>query len=1473
MASFLGEQDKEVTILGDEPTVYDNTTSKEDPRSASTERRDTAVLGATGQLPEEVTNLVGEVSTRVNDSMLRSVVELQSSTEPVEEAAARLADQSAKGSQLVTLSDYFDNSFQAMKNPTLTEASNRATIKYQLTVEKLQDAIEENAAKTGVGTVANWFDRYILRQVPIGAFEDVTFKKSGVNADFAAAIASDMSVEEYQVFLDTRITEYLDQGILFGDNPFALQDLLATATRLGNDDNALGDAILGAIDLAPLASMATKAVTRTASTVNQSRKIAKAMNAISKSPTASTRAGAIAGTDAATEVAENIAKRSDEPENLGSMGPSMTDLVSDKAPVRPLGSSAAGNQTASEVAKEAFTYVNKTLGEVYDKDALNTYITKKVDGLQKKLNRSVIDQDIDYTTGRLSVILGNPKTGTGVSKKTAERYAKDVPEATAVLIDEVNNKWAVRFDDVIDFEEFVDFKKFDESWKYTSENKIASLNYIEGKVSRATSAVFGRLNLAGAHLRDNANLSNLANRGESGSVRLTQMGKPMLDKLGKLSGSDFDKVGEIVSRLQSGDLASQRVWYTTDDFIDKWKADSKGKAPSTKVLEAYKALVDLSDYNYIIRATGLVKSLHKQGYRRISAMVNGEKMFLAGKKVEDLPDNTLFIDASSGATFTKNDYDGPIANIFEIDMDVNGVKHIVDTDVVQPLEFEDALGYNAGGPRINPTATEFVMLLDDTNKPVNVVLSASSPKTSRIAVKQMEKLLDAAKANRLTDELVEANSDWNTTLTTRDEVLAWFKSNNIDVEADAPSLKFVSKARDESVFEGANASVFVPNGSLEDFYTFVNKRNDNPLTHYGNGSATVNDNPIKSILNQTNTTNRSLGFSKYTEAAKVSLGKKIQQIADPTSTSKDYRSYYDNIGKWLPEASSNEIVRKIYERKRITDLRLGAEGFGDRAVLRLAADASNLIYDLSGKKFNMGNPTHFLTNYGFKKTFFLDPFQTFLQSAQVIPMVAMAGLDDGIKGVVMGRFLLQSLDLNGKPLDLFLTGFAKQFNYSKAEADEMRQLFIDMARYEVDPTNISEGFQSPSNSSSRSSNPAMRVAGNNLNKGWEKTMNAGMYFFNKGEQISRVAAFGVAARKWKAANKGKSILSEEARTWVSNKEQAYTLNMTNMSRAEIQQGILRVPLQFYSFMLRAFEGIFIGKDLTPSERIKLAVMMGPFWGTTGIGISNEAPAVEAINSFLPEGLKVEPGSDMYRLIKNGGVDALFAWAGGENVPEVATASRVGLGDGVMSTFRNYRDGTLTEGLLGAGGGATGDLLSDFSSWLGAIYRGDPIQIERKTLEVIRNIKFIDSFEKARGMVVHNAYVSKKGGEVDFKYNNLDILFTAIGVPLEEVQQVYDSKDVIYNTESTYRKLSKELNPLINMYWRAVQEGNSERANDIKTTIDVSVSHMTGLEPVLLDKLRTQVYNGFTETTTFERVQQLRRMGLDTEATQLLRTTQ
>ena len=136
-----------------------------------------------------------------------------------------------------------------------------------------------------------------------------------------------------------------------------------------------------------------------------------------------------------------------------------------------------------------------------------------------------------------------------------------------------------------------------------------------------------------------------------------------------MSARELDDVGDILTRLQSRDEASHRRWYTEDEFVERWRADHQGRLPSQKVLDGYKALVDLSDHTYHIRAVSMIRRLHNNNFRRITVNVGGEEKFLAGKRLENLPASvTEFIDAETGVRFTRSEYDGPIANVFELDI-------------------------------------------------------------------------------------------------------------------------------------------------------------------------------------------------------------------------------------------------------------------------------------------------------------------------------------------------------------------------------------------------------------------------------------------------------------------------------------------------------------------------------------------------------------------------------------------------------------------------------------------------------------------------------------------------------------------------------------------------------------------------------------------------------------------------------------
>ena len=192
MVTFLNQVSSGITFVGDDkkPVVKE----EQDARSPSVERRELAVIGAPGKTIEASDNIPAEIANKVNHTLSTTVNSYTQEATDVEMAVEQLEDQAQKGADLMSITDYFDNSFHAMDNPYFTSAENLASIKYQMTVEKITDAIQVRTADTTAGSVINWLDRYLLRQLPIGAFEDFTRKRKTVSEEFARAISGDMSV-------------------------------------------------------------------------------------------------------------------------------------------------------------------------------------------------------------------------------------------------------------------------------------------------------------------------------------------------------------------------------------------------------------------------------------------------------------------------------------------------------------------------------------------------------------------------------------------------------------------------------------------------------------------------------------------------------------------------------------------------------------------------------------------------------------------------------------------------------------------------------------------------------------------------------------------------------------------------------------------------------------------------------------------------------------------------------------------------------------------------------------------------------------------------------------------------------------------------------------------------------------------------------------------------------------------------------
>jgi len=1434
----LGGKPSTVNILGEDPSVQTVEVVEKDPLAAANRREDEALISATGTLPaeEDKAAAFAGISMETQQAIMSGVQAVLSDPEQDPQTAAeKLEDIQRKGA-LVPLSDYWTLTRQATAedNPHYGALQVETTLKLQYLMETLEDRISQERPEKFLGRAASWFDRYVIRGSTVGAVEGITLKGSKTGDKFLNALSGNMSLEAFQDFLDTDMDEMLEEGIFFKGSYHALKDLYDDAMRRGDDAGVTVEAIMGTVDLVswlfPLAKGAT----------SLTRKVGKAL---ANSPTASTQAGITGGHKAATETAEAIAKVTDDPENLASMGPPHTDPVGDKAPVRPLLEAAQDAHTHVDVFENVKDYVRRAMGSSYDEAALLGYVNNKAKALSKVINRNVADYFFDSATNVLKVRFGGVHKGTPVSKKLAEKILEDLPQkeftqARIVPADLTGKKFFVEVESIVDVDKFVKLK-------HTPVEAVGHL------VQRLATRVLGNRFTAGSYLRDAEELTSKALRAETVTTKLKEalahFGKPLT----KLKSSQIEDIGEIVQDIQSGAEAGRRSWLTTEQFVEKYE-DKIGHTPSKKVIEGYHALVELSDYAYVAKASMMIREMHRQGFRGIR--IEGHDI-VAGHRVSSLPsDVDHIVDATTGRVIPVSEYKGPMSNIYKLDFDVEDItfksRYVVDTDTVRPLEATDVLGYNAGGSRINPEANYFISF-DVDGKVVRVALSTFSEKEAAKAVGELQTLVNAFRSGTLTDDMVLANNSWNRTLETAEDL------ENLAIEEGwdlTQEINVTQRGRDSGVFSGANQDVFIAGGSLEEFALFSGRRNDTPLLHYG-GARTYNDNPVNAVLNQVNSVSRRLAYETYNDEAIVSLGKAVR---DMVGRKEGYttRDYYNEMESLLRKDEANPLIQTLLERKRIFELRTGVRTEGEKGLQKLADSMTEGLYNLTGLKFKVGSPEARLTGFGFFNTFFGDPFQLVLQASQAAAIVAMHPAT-GMKGAMLGSKLLKSTKLSrGPELDLMMKRMSDHFDIPEDELWELRQTFTDIGRYEIDPESVAEGSIGQASSihfSKRNLREKVRTTG----KAWDTTSKAGLFFFNKGEQIARVTAFGTSALEYRKAFPKGRFTSKQAVSWISDKEQALTLNMTQASKGMAQQGLMKVPTQFYSFMLRTVEGVFVGRNLSRQERIMLAVYLGPSFGLTGVGLGHLATKAGAAMGW-------EADSTATETLRNGPVEALMDWVFDGDY-DVGLASRLSIGDAFVDVLRSFENESLLEALSGAGGGKAGSAAYNVGAGVINVLTGKRHYGTLQLVEGLRENKLLDNAAKLQGLIAHDVYQSKTGKRIEgLDLSLAEKVSVVLGIPLGEVQEYYDLDSMAYGSQKAYRERSKALIPLVNLMWDSIEEGDAGRVNSISKEVE-AIIELSNLTEKQKGNLRSQVLQGSKEKTTLDMYFKLIRLGLFDEA--------
>lgn len=323
-----------------------------------------------------------------------------------------------------------------------------------------------------------------------------------------------------------------------------------------------------------------------------------------------------------------------------------------------------------------------------------------------------------------------------------------------------------------------------------------------------------------------------------------------------------------------------------------------------------------------------------------------------------------------------------------------------------------------------------------------------------------------------------------------------------------------------------------------------------------------------------------------------------------------------------------------------------------------------------------------------------------------------------------------------------------------------------------------------------------------------RALDKGRWFFDQGELLNRLTAYGTARRKWdELVGKGKPANSEAGRAWISEETHRLTLGMSGSDvQIGLRNNLVAIPTQFMSYPLRFLNAIapkFVGgsKSFTDKEKRNLILMNILMFGGAGV------PLVDIAADYLTKNYQMDPV--VAKQITNGLIDSvLFAASDGEINSNFSGRA------GNAEFLNQIMDGMAGDkNFLELASGATGSKLVGFHSsldeFLGivkAMANPDLEQITDATIDLfVQNISSLKSLDRSYLAYTEGLLYSKYGAKLA-KISKQGAIAMAVGLP----PQAYEDIGASLARREGRQKYIKEMvglhDELLKKYMKATDEG-------------------------------------------------------------------
>ena len=1373
------------------------------------ETRSEAELGDTTSVYKAKETVKANPAQLVEDTLVNQEL----TAEGLEEAFLDLGEKSEIEQEL---EDFYIENGILVKGVEYTPTDLRYSTNMLIAEQLFRDAISEaEEDKSVIGKIGDFVDRYMIRQIPIGMLEDITRRSERKGVDLMQA-AITMNPAQYKEFISGYIEELKQEGFFLEGNIFALADGFEEARNAGYDPMADFNQLIALFEAGSIARG-----------VKAGKLLKTGSDSLGHADNVVGRVAAVQGSEAATEVAEAILRASDEVDGtlLTKLGPSTFDEALDtprtgSAKVMEI----AENNQISRGARELKR--SGAVGRTVDSEVISAHAATVAKEYSRRVTNPVYNHRIvpDVLEQPIAEVdFGKIKDGTPYSREAdAQKVLNNsgLEEGFVAPVDakDLSKGYVIRVQERVDLTRLVD---------------ELNPNQTEYGVIRENVARFFGSNAA----LDAEHLSALANMAETGVSIIKEIARPFEKALNKVPRDSKATIVRIYKELRDGKDAGLKEGYTRGEWIDKFKQNHPhGLAPTQRDLDAFDALVQFEDAGWLFRANEVLTKYVQKGYWALDLGDAGKSI---GKKVDDLADEELVLNLETNLV----DEFGSLpdeASVWRLDVPLeDGTQFVMRPKDVSILDHADVLGFNSGGRRINPKTNYFVVF-DDSERP-RAFLSTFSEKQARNAVRQFENIRDfiKAKGGKLDniedttelDEVIRANNDWNPSVTSASDLIRLATEKNWDLTKKVSFKergKEVENLSDDSPLGGEKWDGYVKNQ--------LHRYND-VLLEYGGGEA-FNVDPVNAILDEFANASTHYAHQAYTQAASAAWVKRAARKGSGVELSGRFpKDDYLNQLQHAEIEGNSASARKMRHLRSVIRRRLKMKGPVAQRFESMGQELAEAIFDTTGLKMNISDPSNALLHVGFQSAFgFFNVSQFFMQGMHAATVMATAPRF-GLKAASNTLAIRAAIHApTPEATKLAIKRLAGSMGESEETIQELVDYFRTSGRMIVEgdaielgtgPSYGVSGWGAESYLPSRLQDAMQKVS-----LGGQAVLRAGLVPFRAGERLGRMTAITTSFLEFKAKNPKVSALSDAGRRWITTREQNLTFNMTAAGRSFFQSGIMKVPTQWLSYSFRSMESIILGRGFTPAERARLAAVLMPFYGLTGMGLGTAADwATEAFGIERPE---------TFIAMKYGVLDWLIA----EFTPvETTLSTRLAPITAFTDLYRKIVGGEASafEIALGPSGDIAGGISKSFLGAVSELANGHTVSLQQDTLQILRQPSGLDNIAKGTGILVNGLYRSKTGVTLPTELKPADALISFLGFSPLEVSEFYSRKSGKFNSDKQYRTFSKEMDKDFDTAL-GIMKDNTDRGLKMLEEIDVKIA-LSGFSAAQQQQLKRNLMRG------------------------------